>query len=72
MELPNGSGSVELNPIDPGGRSQSDPTALDHQLKLPNSGTTDVEAGPTQSKKDGRCHEDEPEVHESSREIGRS
>jgi len=57
------------NTIDKGVRFRSDPVALNHQLQLAYSGTADVEAGPTQGEKDGRCHEDEPEVHESSREI---
>lgn len=45
--------AMELNPIDPSGRVGSGPTALDHQLQLANSGTADIETGPTQGKQDG-------------------
>ena len=72
MELPTGLETVNLNPIDKDVGFRSDPAALDHQLQLADSSTADVEAGPTQCEEDGRCHEDEPEVHESSRKISGS
>ena len=69
MELPTGLETVNLNPIDKGVGFLSDPAALDHQLQLANCSTANVEAGPTQCEEDRRCHEDEPEVHESSRKV---
>ena len=60
-------------------RSPSSTASFDHQLKLPNSSTTNVEPSPGKCQKDRRSHEHEPKVHEfnhkillSLRTVGRS
>ena len=65
--------AISLNPIDrliSNSERGSGLTALQHQLQLANSCTTDVESCPAQCQQDGCCDDDQPKVHGSEGWLG--